>query len=115
MANCNEHDNFDEARRLPHSTDKLLKKGIHPSDPTLISEEFQKAAAQSTKIPTAMATPANLNNRKSLLMEANTSLNSRLIVILKVKLNWRRRTMSTKRISQQFRREMKFKKITKIE
>ena len=79
MANCNEHADFDEAgSQLPHSTDKLLKKGILP---TLISEGSTKAASQSTKIPTAMATPADLNNRKSLLTAANTSLNSRLIVM----------------------------------
>jgi len=58
------------------ASDKLLKKGIHP---TSISEGFQKAAAKSEEILTNMATPIELKDRESLLKAANTSLNSKVV------------------------------------
>merc|ERR1712156_229733 len=52
------------------------KKGIHP---TSISEAFQKAAAKSVEILTAMANPVDLSDRDKLLQSANTSLNSKVV------------------------------------
>jgi len=58
------------------ASDKLLKKGIHP---TSISEGFQKAAKKAEEILTNMATPIELKDRESLLKAANTSLNSKVV------------------------------------
>ncbi len=63
------------AGSLLEAAERLLKKGIHP---TLISESFQRAAAKSVDILTAMATPVDLNDRERLLQSANTSLNSKV-------------------------------------
>jgi len=61
---------------LLEAADKLLKKGLHP---TTISEAFQKAAAKSVEILTAMAKPVDLSDRDKLLQSANTSLNSKVV------------------------------------
>merc|ERR1712130_696349 len=52
------------------------KKGIHP---TSISDSFQKAAAKSVEILTAMSTPVDLTDKESLLKASNTSLNSKVV------------------------------------
>jgi len=64
------------AGSLLDAADKLLKKGIHP---TSISESFQRAAAKSVEILTAMATPVDLSDKESLLKASNTSLNSKVV------------------------------------
>merc|ERR1719225_1945629 len=61
---------------LLEAADRLLKKGIHP---TSISEAFQRAAAKSVEILTAMAQPVDLSDREKLLQSANTSLNSKVV------------------------------------
>merc|ERR1719420_820473 len=61
---------------LLDAADKLVKKGLHP---TSISEAFQKAAAKSVEILTAMAKPVDLSDRDKLLQSANTSLNSKVV------------------------------------
>merc|ERR1712176_745003 len=61
---------------LLDAADRLLKKGIHP---TSISESFQRAAAKSVEILTAMATPVDLSDKESLLKASNTSLNSKVV------------------------------------
>merc|ERR1712156_1301944 len=61
---------------LLEAADRLLKKGIHP---TSISEAFQRAAAKSVEILTAMANPVDLSDRDKLLQSANTSLNSKVV------------------------------------
>merc|ERR1719226_128944 len=52
------------AGSLMEAAEKLLAKGIHP---TTISDSFQKAAAKSVEILTAMATPVDLSDKESLL------------------------------------------------
>merc|ERR1712079_79504 len=64
------------AGSLLDAADKLLKKGIHP---TSISDSFQKAAAKSVEILTAMSTPVDLSDKESLLKASNTSLNSKVV------------------------------------
>merc|ERR1712176_830251 len=64
------------AGSLLDAADKLLKKGIHP---TSISESFQRAAAKSVEILTAMSTPVDLTDKESLLKASNTSLNSKVV------------------------------------
>merc|ERR1712025_426806 len=64
------------AGSLLDAADKLLQKGIHP---TSISESFQKAAAKSVEILTAMSAPVDLSDRDSLLKASNTSLNSKVV------------------------------------
>jgi len=64
------------AGSLLDAADKLLKKGIHP---TSISDSFQKAAAKSVEILTAMSTPVDLTDKESLLKASNTSLNSKVV------------------------------------
>lgn len=58
------------------SAEKLLSKGIHP---TIISENFSKAASKSVEYLEEMATPIDLNDRESLLRAASTSLNSKIV------------------------------------
>ena len=64
------------AGSMLEAAEKLLKKGIHPSE---ISESFQKAAAKSVEILTSMAQPVDLADRDKLLQSANTSLNSKVV------------------------------------
>merc|ERR1719297_496130 len=64
------------AGSLLDAADKLLQKGIHP---TSISESFQKAAAKSVEILTAMSTPVEMTDKESLLKASNTSLNSKVV------------------------------------
>lgn len=54
----------------------LLQQGIHP---TLITEAFQRAAAQATKILQGMGIPVSLSDRKNLARAAATSLNSKVV------------------------------------
>jgi T-complex protein 1 subunit delta len=50
--------------------------GIHP---TVISESFQRAAAQAVKILEAMSVPIDLADRATLLKAATTSLSSKIV------------------------------------
>ncbi|KAI5815458.1 chaperonin Cpn60/TCP-1 family [Pyronema omphalodes] len=58
------------------AAEKLLGKGLHP---TVIAESFQRAAAKSVEILTAMSTPVTLTDRNSLLQAASTSLSSKIV------------------------------------
>jgi len=61
---------------LLDAAEKMLNIGIHP---TVISESFQRAAAQAEKILEEMSTPVNLNNDEELIKLASTSLNSKVV------------------------------------
>ncbi|PAV59168.1 hypothetical protein WR25_24596 [Diploscapter pachys] len=54
----------------------LLNKGIHP---TIISESFQRAAAEAEKILLGMSKPVDLNDDELLVKMATTSLNSKVV------------------------------------
>lgn len=64
------------AGSLLEAAEKLLHKGIHP---TTISDAFQKAAAKSVEILTAMSKPITLADREDLIKSAATSLNSKVV------------------------------------
>ncbi|KAE9551357.1 hypothetical protein FO519_005439 [Halicephalobus sp. NKZ332] len=64
------------AGALLDAAEKMLSIGIHP---TVISESFQRAAAQAEKILEEMSTPVNLNNEEELIKLASTSLNSKVV------------------------------------
>jgi len=58
------------------AADRLLSKGIHPS---VISEAFQRAAAEAVKVLHAMSHPISLSDTAALLQAANTSLSSKIV------------------------------------
>jgi T-complex protein 1 subunit delta len=64
------------AGSLLGAAERLLAKGIHP---TVISESFQRAAAQAVKILEDMSIPINLADRQTLLKAASTSLSSKIV------------------------------------
>lgn len=64
------------AGSLLGAADRLLEKGIHP---TIISESFQRAAAEAVKVLTGMSIPVNLGDRTTLLQAAETSLSSKIV------------------------------------
>jgi T-complex protein 1 subunit delta len=64
------------AGSLLGAAERLLGKGIHP---TIISESFQRAAAQAVKILEDMSVPINLGDRQTLLKAASTSLSSKIV------------------------------------
>ena len=64
------------AGSLLGAAQRLLAKGIHP---TIISESFQRAAAQAVKILEGMSVPINLGDRQTLLKAASTSLSSKIV------------------------------------
>ena len=64
------------AGSLLGAAERLLSKGIHP---TIISESFQRAAAQAVKILEEIAVPINLADRQTLLKAASTSLSSKIV------------------------------------
>ena len=64
------------AGSLLGAAERLLAKGIHP---TVISESFQRAAAQAIKILENMSVPINLADRQTLLKAASTSLSSKIV------------------------------------
>jgi len=63
------------AGSLLDAAEKMLDKGIHP---TVISESFQRAAAETEKILEGMASPVDLKNDEELVRLATTSLNSKV-------------------------------------
>ena len=64
------------AGSLLGAAERLLAKGIHP---TVISESFQRAAAQAVKILDRVSVPINLADRSTLLKAASTSLSSKIV------------------------------------
>lgn len=64
------------AGSLLGAADRLLDKGIHP---TIISEAFQRAAADAVKVLDSMSIPVNLGDRTTLLQAAETSLSSKIV------------------------------------
>jgi T-complex protein 1 subunit delta len=64
------------AGSLLGAAERLLGKGIHP---TIISESFQRAAAQAVRILEKMSVPINLGDRETLLKAASTSLSSKIV------------------------------------
>jgi T-complex protein 1 subunit delta len=58
------------------AAEKLLAKGIHP---TIISESFQRAAAEAVKVLEGISTPINMTDRQTLLKAASTSLSSKIV------------------------------------
>jgi T-complex protein 1 subunit delta len=64
------------AGSLLGAAERLLAKGIHP---TVISESFQRAAAQAVKILDDISVPINLADRQTLLKAASTSLSSKIV------------------------------------
>ncbi|WPG97409.1 t-complex protein 1 subunit delta [Acrodontium crateriforme] len=64
------------AGSLLGAAERLLSKGIHP---TIISESFQRAAAQAVKILEGISVPVNLADRQTLLKAASTSLSSKIV------------------------------------
>lgn len=64
------------AGSLLDATEKLLKRGIHP---TTISDAFQKAASKSVEILESLSVPVNLDDRETLIKAATTSLNSKIV------------------------------------
>jgi T-complex protein 1 subunit delta len=58
------------------AAEKLLSKGIHP---TIISESFQRAAAEAVKVLEGISTPINMTDRQTLLKAASTSLSSKIV------------------------------------
>ena len=59
---------------LGHCTDMLL--GIHPM---IISESFQRAAAEAVNVLHGMSHPISLSDRPTLLQAASTSLSSKIV------------------------------------
>ncbi|QIW98167.1 hypothetical protein AMS68_003685 [Peltaster fructicola] len=64
------------AGSLLGAAERLLAKGIHP---TVISESFQRAAAEAVKVLENISTPINLADRPTLLKAASTSLSSKIV------------------------------------
>ena len=64
------------AGSLLGAADKLLAKGIHP---TVISEAFQRAAAEAVRTLEKMSHPISLSDRATLLQAASTSLSSKIV------------------------------------
>ncbi|KAK5071052.1 T-complex protein 1 subunit delta [Lithohypha guttulata] len=64
------------AGALLGAADRLLQKGIHP---TVISESFQRAAAEAVKVLEGMSMKIDLSDRTSLLQLAETSLSSKIV------------------------------------
>ncbi|VDK43639.1 unnamed protein product [Anisakis simplex] len=64
------------AGALLDAAEKLLNKGIHP---TQISESFQRAASEAEKILEAMAMPVDVNDDEELIKIATTSLSSKVV------------------------------------
>lgn len=64
------------AGSLLEAAERLLQKGIHP---TLISDAFQKAAAEAVQILKNMSIPVNLRDEQSLIRAAATALNSKVV------------------------------------
>lgn len=64
------------AGSLLGAAERLLSKGIHP---TIISESFQRAAAEAVKILERISVPINLADRPTLLKAASTSLSSKIV------------------------------------
>lgn len=64
------------AGSLLGAAERLLAKGLHP---TVISESFQRAAAQAVKILEDMSIPIRLNDRATLEKAASTSLSSKIV------------------------------------
>ena len=64
------------AGSLLGAAERLLSKGIHP---TIISESFQRAAAQAVEILEGISVPINLADRQTLLKAASTSLSSKIV------------------------------------
>ena len=58
------------------AADRLLSKGIHPS---VISEAFQRAAAEAVSVLHDMSQPISLSDTAALLQAANTSLSSKIV------------------------------------
>ncbi|KAJ2897724.1 T-complex protein 1 subunit delta, partial [Coemansia aciculifera] len=58
------------------AAEKLLKKGVHP---TQIAEGFQYAAVEAVKILEEISIPINLDDREFLLKSATTSLSSKVV------------------------------------
>ena len=64
------------AGSLLGAAERLLAKGIHP---TVISEAFQRAAADAIDILSDMAIPISLADRPTLLKTAATALSSKIV------------------------------------
>lgn len=64
------------AGSLLGAAEKLLAKGLHP---TIISESFQRAAAQAVRVLEGMSVPISLTDRQILLKAASTSLSSKIV------------------------------------
>jgi len=64
------------AGSLLGAAERLLKKGLHP---TVISESFQRAAAEAVSILQGMSIPINITDRPALLKAATTSLSSKIV------------------------------------
>eukprot|EP00049_Salpingoeca_infusionum_P017790 m.354367 g.354367 ORF g.354367 m.354367 type:complete len:532 (+) comp16992_c0_seq1:299-1894(+) len=71
------------AGSLLSACERLLSKGIHPSD---ISKSFQTAAAKACEILDGMSTPIELTDRDSLLKSATTSLNSKVLSLYSARI-----------------------------
>lgn len=63
------------AGSLLGAAEKMLAKGMHP---TIIAESFSKAASKSVEFLTEISTPVDLNDKRSLLRAASTSLSSKV-------------------------------------
>lgn len=64
------------AGSLLNACERLLSKGIHPSE---ISNAFGMAAVKGAEFLEQMATPVELSDRKELIKSASTSLNSKVV------------------------------------
>lgn len=64
------------AGSLLGAADRLLGKGVHP---TIISEAFQRAAAEAVKVLEGMSIPIDLGDQSTLLQAAETSLSSKIV------------------------------------
>ncbi|KAI4158266.1 MAG: hypothetical protein LQ342_007601 [Letrouitia transgressa] len=64
------------AGSLLGAADRLLAKGIHP---TVISESFQRAAAEAVETLHEMSHPISLSDRNTLVQAASTSLSSKIV------------------------------------
>jgi len=58
------------------AAETLLGKGIHPQ---IVAQSFQKCVAAASEVLVGMATPLDLSDRDSMLKNAVTSLNSKVI------------------------------------
>ncbi|KAG8228298.1 hypothetical protein J437_LFUL007016 [Ladona fulva] len=64
------------AGSLLEAAEKLLQRGIHPSN---ISDAFQRAAIKSVEILKSMSMPLDLCDKESLVKSASTALNSKVV------------------------------------